>query len=45
MLGPDTALLEKDLPSDTLVTGHYALELKYKPLSKRALAAHFHHEL
>jgi serine O-acetyltransferase len=45
MLGPDTALLEKDIPSDTLVTGHYALELKYKPLSKRALAAHFHHEL
>ncbi len=45
MLGPDTALLEKDLPPDTLVTGHYALEVKYKTLSTRALAAHFHHEL
>jgi serine O-acetyltransferase len=45
MLGPDTTILENNLPSNTLVTGHYALEVKYKTLSTRALAAHFHHEL
>jgi serine O-acetyltransferase len=44
MLGPNTTLLENDIPANSLVSGHYAYGLKSKPLGLRAIAAHFHLE-
>jgi serine O-acetyltransferase len=41
MLGPSTTLLENDIPSNTLVSGHYLHGLTQKPISDRGLKWHF----